>query len=96
MQTDVSNAHDVEHLIATSVKTYGRLDYACNNAGIEGALGPISSLSEEAWDRTTDINLKGIWLSMKEGVPMMLEHNGGDASELRTRLQAAFLQSVID
>src|SRR5215470_4685204 len=52
VQTDVSKTSDVEHLINAVVTTYGRLDYAVNSAGTQGAAGPISALSEEDWERT--------------------------------------------
>src|SRR5690349_2105519 len=51
VQTDVTKASDVEHLIDAVVSTYGRLDYAVNNAGTQGALGPITALSEDDWER---------------------------------------------
>jgi NAD(P)-dependent dehydrogenase (short-subunit alcohol dehydrogenase family) len=76
VQADVSKASDVEHLIHTVVTTYGRLDYAVNIAGTEGALGPITTLSEDGWERTIAINLKGTWLSLKEEVAAMLKQGG--------------------
>ncbi|HKF39288.1 MAG TPA: SDR family oxidoreductase [Ktedonobacteraceae bacterium] len=76
VQVDVSEAGDVEHLIQAVVTTYGRLDYAVNNAGTEGALGPITTLSEDGWERTIAINLKGTWLSLKEEVVAMLKQGG--------------------
>jgi NAD(P)-dependent dehydrogenase (short-subunit alcohol dehydrogenase family) len=76
VQADVSKASDVEHLIHAVVTTYGRLDYAVNIAGTEGALGPITTLSEDGWERTIAINLKGTWLSLKEEVAAMLKQGG--------------------
>jgi NAD(P)-dependent dehydrogenase (short-subunit alcohol dehydrogenase family) len=76
VQTDVSKASDVEHLIQAVVTTYGRLDYAVNTAGTEGALGPITTLSEEGWERSIAINLKGTWLSLKAEVAAMLKQGG--------------------
>jgi NAD(P)-dependent dehydrogenase (short-subunit alcohol dehydrogenase family) len=76
VQADVSKASDVEHLIQTVLTTYGRLDYAVNNAGTEGALGPITGLSEDGWEKTIAINLKGTWLSLKEEVVAMLKEGG--------------------
>lgn len=74
--TDVSKASDVEQLLQAVLTTYGRLDYAVNNAGTEGALGPLTSLSEDGWERTIAINLKGTWLSLKEEVVAMVERGG--------------------
>jgi NAD(P)-dependent dehydrogenase (short-subunit alcohol dehydrogenase family) len=77
VKTDVSSASDVQALVSRTVETYGRLDYACNNAGIEGVLAPTAECTEENWDRTIDINLKGAWLCMKYEIPEMLKVGGG-------------------
>ena len=76
VQTDVSKTSDVEHLIQAVVTTYGRLDYAVNSAGTEGAIGPITTLSEDGWERTIAINLKGTWLSLKAEVAAMPKQGG--------------------
>jgi len=60
--TDVSVAGDVERLVELAVETFGRLDYAANNAGVEGEFVGISDFSEAEWDRVLDINLKGVFL----------------------------------
>lgn len=77
VRADVSRAADVAALIAAAVKRFGRLDYAFNNAGIQGELSPTAACSEENWDRITGINLKGVWLSMKYEIAQMLEQGGG-------------------
>jgi len=77
VKTDVSLASDVENLINKAVATYGRLDFAHNNAGIEGIMSSTVDCTEENWDRTIGINLKSIWLCMKYEIPVMLEHGGG-------------------
>src|SRR3989337_700264 len=73
IQTDVSKADEVKGLIERAIETYGRLDWACNNAGIEGTPANIVDCPEELWDRVIDINLKGIWLCMKYEIPAMLK-----------------------
>jgi NAD(P)-dependent dehydrogenase (short-subunit alcohol dehydrogenase family) len=60
-----------------TVETYGRLDCAFNNAGIEGSPGSTVKCSEENFDRTIAINLKGVWLCMKYEIPQMLKQGGG-------------------
>jgi NAD(P)-dependent dehydrogenase (short-subunit alcohol dehydrogenase family) len=79
VKTDVSNASAVDALIQETVKRFGRLDVAFNNAGIEGRWVPIVKQSEEDWDRTIDINLKGVWLCLKYEIRQMLKQGGGGA-----------------
>src|SRR5438552_15072005 len=77
VRTDVSKAAEVETLIQKIVETYGRLDYAHNNAGIAGADAPTADCTEENWDHTIAINLKGVWLCMKYEIAQMLKQGGG-------------------
>ena len=77
VKCDVSKASDVKALIEKTMSTYGRLDYAFNNAGIEGTSTPTQDCSEENWDKTIGINLKGIWLCMKYEIPEMLKKGKG-------------------
>jgi NAD(P)-dependent dehydrogenase (short-subunit alcohol dehydrogenase family) len=76
--TDVSKAIDVENMVAHTIKTFGRLDFAVNNAGYEGVLSPIINLSEEEWDKVQDINVKGVFLCLKyQAKAMLTTKNGG-------------------
>jgi len=77
VKTDVSKAADVEALVNKTVEVYGRLDYAFNNAGISGSWLPLADCSEDDWDRTININLKGVWLCMKYELLWMLKRGGG-------------------
>jgi NAD(P)-dependent dehydrogenase (short-subunit alcohol dehydrogenase family) len=79
VKTDVSRASEVEALIQTTTERFGRLDIAFNNAGVEGVWAPITRQSEEDWDRTIDINLKGVWLSLKYEIRQMLKQGGSGA-----------------
>lgn len=78
LATDVSQAAAVEALVATTVQTYGRLNYAFNNAGINEEHGPVTQVSEALWDRIMAINLKGIYLCMKAEIAQMLRQGSGD------------------
>ena len=77
LKCDVSNSSEVKKAIDEAVKQYGRIDYAFNNAGTEGESAPTPDCSEKNWDRTININLKGVWLCMKYQIPVMLKQGGG-------------------
>jgi len=79
VRSDVSKAADVETLVRKTVERFQRLDIAFNNAGIEGVWVPIARQSEEDFDRTIDINLKGVWLCLKYEIRQMLAQGGGGA-----------------
>jgi NAD(P)-dependent dehydrogenase (short-subunit alcohol dehydrogenase family) len=79
VQTDVAKIADVQALVQKTVEKFGRLDIAFNNAGIEGNWIPIAEQSEEDWDRTIDINLKGVWLCLKYEIQQMLKQGNGGA-----------------
>lgn len=78
-KADVSKASEVEALIQKTVEKFGRLDMAFNNAGIEGVWVPLIKQTEEDWDRTIDVNLKGVWLCLKYEILQMLKQGGGGA-----------------
>jgi NAD(P)-dependent dehydrogenase (short-subunit alcohol dehydrogenase family) len=77
VQTDVSDAAQVEAMVARTVEAFGGLDIAFNNAGVSGCCQPLIEISEEDWDHIMSINLKGVWLCMKYEIPHMLERGGG-------------------
>jgi NAD(P)-dependent dehydrogenase (short-subunit alcohol dehydrogenase family) len=79
VKADVSKASDVQTLIQKTVERFGRLDIAFNNAGIEGVWVPIINQSEEDWDQTININLKGVWLCLKYEIRQMLKQGRGGA-----------------
>jgi NAD(P)-dependent dehydrogenase (short-subunit alcohol dehydrogenase family) len=77
---DVSRREDVERLVSTGVETFGRLDYAHNNAGVSGLAQPGTEFHmypEQLWDQVLGINLKGVWLCMQAEIAHMLGHGGG-------------------
>ena len=75
--TDVAQAAQVKNLIGRTLERFGRLDFAFNNAGIEQQPTPFLDQNEEDYDRVMDINVKGVWLSMKYEIPAMLKSGGG-------------------
>lgn len=77
-RADVASASDSQNMIATAEKIYGRLDVLFNNAGImHHEDGDESSTSEEVWDKTIAINLKGVFLGCKYGIPALKRAGGG-------------------
>ena len=77
LQADVSKAAEVEAMVDAVVGTYGRLDCAFNNAGIEGALASTADYTEADWAPVIAVNLTGVWLCMKYEIPRLLETGGG-------------------
>lgn len=77
VRADVSKAPEVAALIAQTVRIYGQLDCAHNNAGVEGGIVPLHEYAEDVWDQVLNVNLKGVWLSMKYEIPQMLAQGGG-------------------
>lgn len=74
---DVSIADDCQRMLADTLAAYGRLDYACNNAGIGGASAPIAEMTPEDWQKVIGVNLNGVFFSMKYEIPAMLKSGGG-------------------
>ena len=77
IKTDVASEDEVKQLVELTVAKYGRLDYAFNNAGIEGELASLVDQTSTVFDSVMNINVKGVWLSMKYQIPQMLKNGGG-------------------
>ncbi len=76
VEADVSKDADVQHMVQTAVETYGRLDILFNNAGVTIPASVVEA-TEEVWDRTLAIDLKGVFLPSKYAVPHMIRGGGG-------------------
>lgn len=76
LRADVSSSSDVKHLVAATVDRFGTVDILVNNAGIMISKAALDA-TEEDWDRTIDINLKGAYLCSKEVAPIMQRRKGG-------------------
>lgn len=76
--TDVSQPEDVKNMVEKTVEAFGTIHIAINNAGIEGTPGVrATDYDEQVWNSVVDVNLKGVWLSMKYEIPVMLSGGGG-------------------
>ncbi|MGA2412019.1 MAG: glucose 1-dehydrogenase [Candidatus Binataceae bacterium] len=91
-KADVVRAADCEALVAAAVERWGRLDGAHNNAGISGTIVSVAEDTEENWDRTLAVDLKGVWLCMKYQILQMLKQGGG--SIVNTASTAGLLGAV--
>lgn len=74
---DVGRPEDCEALVRRAVATFGRLDIACNNAGIGGPQAPTADYPLDGWEQVLRINLSGVFYGMKYQLPEMLKHGGG-------------------
>lgn len=76
-RADVSDSDAVERMIERAIEEYGRLDIAVNNVAAGTTPAPVTDITEEEWDRVTDITQKGVWLGLKHEVPAILDAGGG-------------------
>ncbi len=77
VKTDVTREHEVEQLVELAVGKYGRLDYAFNNAGMVEDPTSFVDQTSTVFDNIMNVNVKGVWLSMKYEIPQMLKNGGG-------------------
>jgi NAD(P)-dependent dehydrogenase (short-subunit alcohol dehydrogenase family) len=77
VKTDVANEDDIRSLVERSTKSYGKLDYAFNNAGIEEIMTSFTDQKSEIFDQIMNVNVKGVWLSMKYEILEMIKTGGG-------------------
>lgn len=77
VRCDVANEAEVKAMIDLTVATFGRLDAAYNNAGVQSLVTDTADLATEEWDRVVNINLKGVWLCMKYELQQMRKQSSG-------------------
>lgn len=91
VSVDVSNAADCERMVQEALSRFGRLDIACNNAGIGGEANPVADMSLDGWRRIIAVNLDSVFYCMKYQIPAMLQHGGGAIVNMSSILgQVAF------
>jgi NAD(P)-dependent dehydrogenase (short-subunit alcohol dehydrogenase family) len=79
IRTDVSKEDDVEAMLDLAIDRFGRLDIVFNNAGVGGAIGPMTETTVEAWDYTMDVLAKSVFLGMKHAARRMKKQGDGGA-----------------
>jgi NAD(P)-dependent dehydrogenase (short-subunit alcohol dehydrogenase family) len=77
MECDVSDPEEVNAMVHEVVNVFGRLDYAFNNAGVEGVQAPVAEYPKKTWDVVLGVNLTGVWLCMKHEIIQMVKQGGG-------------------
>jgi NAD(P)-dependent dehydrogenase (short-subunit alcohol dehydrogenase family) len=77
VKADVSRTTEVNAMVAHAVATYGRLDCACNNAGIEGKIAPFLEQTDENFDRVIAVNLRSVFLCLRAEIGEMVKSGGG-------------------
>jgi NAD(P)-dependent dehydrogenase (short-subunit alcohol dehydrogenase family) len=78
VKCDVSQTEqDVKNCLVQGIETFGRLDFAFNNAGVEQKLALTAELAVEEWDRVVDTDMRGVFLCLKHEIPLMLKQGGG-------------------
>ncbi len=78
VKCDVSQTEEhVKNCLGQAIETFGRLDFAFNNAGVEQKMALTAELAVEEWDRVVDTDLRGVFLCLKHEIPLMLKQGGG-------------------
>lgn len=77
IKTDVAVESDVEAMLAHAIENFGRLDVVFNNAGVGGAIGPLTETTVDSWDYTMDVLAKGVFLGIKHAARLMRDQGTG-------------------
>lgn len=77
VKADVTRSDEVEAMVQATLKAYGRLDFALNNAGIDGVRARTAKYPEEVWHQVINLNLTGVFLCLKHELPVMVEQGRG-------------------
>ena len=77
VKADVTKSSEVEAMVEATVKAFGRLDFALNNAGIDGVRARTADYPEEVWHQVINLNLTGVFLCLKYELPLMVRQGSG-------------------
>lgn len=95
VKTDTSKPEDHERLVKETVKAFGKLNIAVNNAGIGGASAPTGEYPIDSWQRVIDINLSGVFYGMRYQLPEMVKAGSGSVINIASILgQVGFENSA--
>src|SRR5206468_6169887 len=84
LQGSVTNEPDVQEAVAATVRTFGRLDILVNNAGNLFHTSPLHELTDQVWDETFDVFMKGTFRFIRAAIPQMLKQGGGSILNIST------------
>jgi NAD(P)-dependent dehydrogenase (short-subunit alcohol dehydrogenase family) len=91
VKADVSEPDACRELVEQTLERFGRLDFACNNAGVEGASAPTGEYEIQDWERVIRINLSSVFYCMRYQIPAMVRNGGGAIVNMASILgQVAF------
>jgi NAD(P)-dependent dehydrogenase (short-subunit alcohol dehydrogenase family) len=87
IETDVSSESQVKEMVQMTLSSFGRVDILVNNAAVLMSYGQVRAheMSNEEWDRTIDVNLRGHWLCSKYVIPSMLSQKSGTVLFIASR-----------
>ncbi|MEY2843611.1 MAG: hypothetical protein RI920_1648 [Pseudomonadota bacterium] len=88
VEADVGQAQDAHALVEQVIAQFGRLDVACNNAGIGGPMAPIADYPLDGWAQVININLSGVFYGMQQQIAAMLKTCGGSIVNMASVLGA--------
>ncbi|MBW4688617.1 MAG: SDR family oxidoreductase [Komarekiella atlantica HA4396-MV6] len=95
VQADVTKEADVEAMVDKAVGVFGRLDIAFNNAGTGGENPSLIEQTEAEYDRTMNVNVKGVWLSMKYEIAQMLKQGSGAIVNMASAVGVVALPNIL-
>jgi NAD(P)-dependent dehydrogenase (short-subunit alcohol dehydrogenase family) len=95
VQADVTKEADVEAMVDKAVGVFGRLDIAFNNAGTIGENPSLIEQTEAEYDRTMNVNVKGVWLSMKYEIAQMLKQGSGAIVYMASAVGVVALPNIL-
>jgi NAD(P)-dependent dehydrogenase (short-subunit alcohol dehydrogenase family) len=95
VQADITKEADVEAIVDKAVGVFGRLEIAFNNAGIVGENPSLIEQAEAEYDRTMNVNVKGVWLSMKYEITQMLKQGSGAIVNMASVVGVVALPNIL-